>query len=101
MRKSYWGLQLFVFFGCFVLLSCSHQSVLPISEDVKVGREDAAKDCTELGKVTGTTLSAKGTAEEAIEDLKKDAARKGATYVKIGQYSAMGTAVSGIAYQCK
>ena len=83
------------------LASCSHQSVLPITEDVKVGRTDAGKDCREIGKVTGSSMTAKGSAEEALEDMKKDAARKGATYVKVNEYSALGTAVSGTAYQCR
>ena len=83
-----------------LLGACSSRSVTPDTKEVKVSREDADKDCKELGKITGTTLSAKGTAEEALADLKQEAANKGANYVVIKQYSANQTSVTGVAYEC-
>jgi uncharacterized protein YbjQ (UPF0145 family) len=84
----------------FVVAGCRSRSVLSDSKEVKVSREAADKDCRELGKITGTTLSTKGTQEEALEDLKKEAANKGANYVMVKEYSSMGTSVTGIAYEC-
>lgn len=78
---------------------CSSQSVLPETKDIKVSRK-APNDCKDLGKVSGRTLSAKGTPEEALEDMKKEAADKGATHVVVHQYSSNRTAVTGQAYQC-
>lgn len=80
--------------------ACSSRSVMPDSEEVKVSRDAADEDCKELGKITGTTSSVKGTREQALEDLKQTAANKGANYIMIKQYSAQGTAVTGIAYEC-
>ncbi len=82
------------------IAACSSQSVMPDKSGIKVGREKPAKDCKELGKVTGSTVNVKGTREEVLEDMKQNAADKGATYVEVLQYSDSGTAVTGLAYQC-
>ncbi len=92
-----------IFSASILLLSltaCSSRSVMPDAEEVKVSREAANKNCTEVGKITGTTSSIKGTREQALEDLIQTAANKGANYVMIKQYSTQGTAVTGIAYEC-
>ena len=82
------------------LSACSSRSVMPDAEEVKVSREAADEDCKEIGKITGTTSSAKGTREQALADLTQTAADKGANYVMVKQYSAQGTSVTGIAYEC-
>ena len=43
----------------------------------------------------------KGTQEQALGDLKREAANKGANYVMVKQYSDLGTSVTGIAYECR
>ena len=86
---------------CLMLVSaCSSRSVLSDGKEVKVSRDDADKNCKEIGKITGTTRSHKGTQEQALEDLKQEAANKGANYVVVKEYSAYGTSVTGIAYEC-
>jgi hypothetical protein len=80
---------------------CASRPVTPQVDDVKVSREPADKGCTELGKITGTTMSMKGTPEDALNDLKKEAANKGANYVMVKQYSDNQTSVTGIAYECR
>lgn len=81
--------------------ACAHQrSVLPDVKEVKVGREAAGDDCKELGPINGTTSTAQGTREQALADLKREAANKGANYVMIKQYSAYGTSVVGVGYEC-
>ena len=93
--KKLWMLSL-----GFALTACASRSVLPSAKEVKVSREAAGKNCKEVGKLTGSTASAQGTQEQALEDLKREAANKGANYVVVKQYSDYGTAVTGIAYEC-
>jgi hypothetical protein len=45
-------------------------------------------------------MSVNGTFEQALEDLKSDAALKGANVVKLESTSGTGTAVRGQAYLC-
>jgi Domain of unknown function (DUF4156) len=85
--------------GC-ILTGCASRSVLPDSQSVKVSREQPDAKCKEMGPITGTVASAKGTQEQALEDLKKEAANKGANYVVVKQYSAYGTSVTGLAFEC-
>lgn len=82
------------------LVACSSQPIKPEAKNVSVTREAVSEKCISLGPVEGRTISVKGTFEEALENLKLDAARKGATDVKIEATSAMGSAVRGEAYQC-
>lgn len=83
------------------LSACAHhRSVLPDVREVKVGREAAGDDCKEIGTLNGTTSSVKASQEQALEDLKREAANRGANYVMIKQYSAYGTSVVGIGYEC-
>ncbi len=82
------------------ICGCRSRSLLADSKDVQASREAAGSECREIGTITGTTISAKGTQEQALEDLKKEAADKGANYVQVKEYSSMGTSVTGIAYDC-
>ncbi len=91
---------LFIALLMFGLSGCRSRSLLADSKDVQVSRNEAESNCHEIGTMTGTTMSAKGTQEQALEDLKKEAANKGANYVQVKEYSATGTAVTGIAYEC-
>lgn len=93
----------FLFIGTFIgalLTSCSSHPIKPESKNVEVSRNAAGKSCKEIGRVEGRTKNIKGTFEEALEDLKLDAARKGANYVQIEQTGAMGQSVAGLAYFC-
>ena len=82
--------------------ACASRSVMPEAKDVTVSREAPnAKKCQEMGKITGSVASAKGTREQALDDLKREAANKGANYVMVKQYSDLGTQVTGIAYECR
>ena len=93
---------LLIVIGLFIS-GCSRvakMSNLPENDNVEVSREKADEDCEELGKVRGTTSSVKGTAEEALADMKQEAADKGANYVMVEQYSGNKTSVTGLAYKC-
>lgn len=79
---------------------CGSHPIKPAAENVKISRDDASSNCKELGAVEGRNQSVKGTFESALEDLKLDASRHGANFVKIEQTSGTGTAVRGMAYFC-
>jgi hypothetical protein len=83
-----------------LLANCSHQPLIPDAKNIEVRREAAGPKCLELGRVSGSVSTVKGTIEQAIEDMKLDAARKGANFVKMESTGAMGTSATGIAYQC-
>src|SRR5438128_247839 len=82
------------------IAGCASRSVLADAKEVKVSRDEPSSKCKEIGKLTGNASSTKGTQEEALADLKKEAANKGANYVVVKQYSTYGTAVTGIGYEC-
>lgn len=82
------------------LFGCTSHPIKPAAENVKVSREDAGKDCKEIGPVDGRVKNINGKFEEALEDLKLDASRKGANFVHIQQTGALGQAVTGTAYFC-
>ena len=83
-----------------IFSSCSHQAIVPEAKNVRIAREEPAKNCRNLGHVEGSVITAQGKIEDAIEDMKLDAARKGANFVQMGQTSALGKNVAGIAFQC-
>jgi hypothetical protein len=80
--------------------ACSHQAVIPEAKNVKIARENPSRDCREIGRVVGQVRTTSGSIEQAIDDMKLDAARKGANYVRMESTGAMGTSASGTAYQC-
>jgi len=107
MRESRIGLISSLVLGAILAVSlaagltgCGSHPIKPESENVKITRDEADEDCREIGPVEGRNSSVKGTFEQALEDLKIDAARKGANFVKIGATSGTGTAVHGVAYFC-
>lgn len=79
---------------------CSSHPIVPEAKNVEVSRNDAGRKCREIGPVQGSVVTAKGTVEQAIENMKLDAARKGANFVRMETTSALGTSVSGTAYFC-
>lgn len=87
--------------GSFLLLTaCSSMSTLPKEDNVKVSRDEPKKECKYLSKLEGRSANIKGTAEDALKDLKQEAANKGANYLVVRQYSDLGTSVTGEAYAC-
>ena len=82
------------------LTGCGTQPIKPEAKNIKVTREEVNSDCKELGLVEGRSLSTSTTFEHVLEDMKLDAARKGANVVKLETTSGTGTAVRGTAYVC-
>ncbi|MEQ1877342.1 MAG: DUF4156 domain-containing protein [Bdellovibrionia bacterium] len=83
-----------------LLSACASRSLTPDSEDVKMSREIPSESCKELGRVTGTSKSRKATHDELLADMRQDAAKKSANYVKVEEYSSLGTSVTGTAFSC-
>ena len=97
MKKN----QFFLLILLFLFVACtSAPPVKPEAKNVEVSRDQADDDCKEIGPVEGRNSSSKGTFELALENLKADAAGKGANFVQIQQSGAMGTSVKGTAYLC-
>ena len=95
VTRKYWSLSVLP-----LLIACSSKPIIPAAENVKLARANPSKDCREIGPVQGSVATTNGTIEQAIEDMKLDAARKGANYVRMESTSAYGTSVSGTAYDC-
>lgn len=81
------------------LLSCASKPVLD-ADDIKVTRDQADQDCKSLGPIDGRVITAKGTQEQAMENLKEEAVKKGANFVTIESIGAQGTTIRGQAYSC-
>ncbi len=84
-----------------LLISCTSQPVVPEASNVKVSRAKPSKDCEDLGPVVGTVQSKGGFTEAAVENMRLDAARKGANYIQMETTSAYGTTTQGTAYLCR
>ena len=83
------------------LMACSSHPVLPKKEDIKVSREAAGENCSSLGSIEGRTTKINGKDEDALEDLKEDAIKKGANYVQIESMGALASTIRGKAYFCQ
>ncbi len=90
-----------LFLSLLFLAACSSHPVLPKKEDIKVSREAAGENCDSLGSIEGRTTKINGKPEDALEDLKEDAIKKGANYVQIETMGALASTVRGKAYFCK
>ncbi|HPI41106.1 MAG TPA: DUF4156 domain-containing protein [Pseudobdellovibrionaceae bacterium] len=84
-----------------VLSACTTHPVIPTVGDIKISREKPDSDCEDLGFIEGRVSDSKGTTEQAVENLKEEAIKKGANYVKMETIGALGTSVRGQAYYCR
>jgi hypothetical protein len=94
-------IQIALFVSLGSLVSCSSTPIVPSAASIKISREiPKDPECKNLGRVQGKTISVKPDLEGAIEDMKKEAAYKGANYLVMETASAYETSVSGTAYFC-
>tara|TARA_B110001454_G_C12723330_1_gene436745 strand:- start:36401 stop:36700 length:300 start_codon:yes stop_codon:yes gene_type:complete len=94
-------IQFALFVSVGSLMACSSTPIVPSADSIKISRETPKDpECKNLGRVQGKTVSVKPDLEGAIEDMKKEAAYKGANYLVMETASAYETAVSGTAYYC-
>jgi hypothetical protein len=92
--------HLTLLFSVVLISACTSTPFIPDKERVAVKNEAPDEDCVKVGPVRGAVISAKGTIEEATEDMRRDAASKGANFVRFEQASETGTAVTGTAFKC-
>lgn len=90
----------YLYLSGLVLTACTSHPVLPEKSDVIVSRSEAAESCKLLGPVEGRSNRVNATAAEALDDLKSDAIKKGANFVKIEAMGALSSSIRGTAYLC-
>ncbi len=83
-----------------VFSGCSSHPVLPEKSDIKVSRDNPSDKCKNLGAIEGRSRKVNAKPEDALEDLKEEAIRKGADYVRIETMGAQSTTIRGTAYFC-
>ena len=101
MRRTAFVLTILLAAAFLLTLSrCASRPIVPDTSDVKVSRENPKSECKDLGRVTGTTSKINARPEDALADMKDEAAKKGANYVQVGEYSSTGGSVVGFAFSC-
>ncbi len=80
--------------------ACSSHPVLPEKSDIKVSRDTPSEKCKNLGPIEGRSTKISAKPEDALDDLKLEAIRKGADYVKIEMMGAQSSVIRGTAYFC-
>jgi hypothetical protein len=83
-----------------LLWACASRPVTPDADEVKISRDNPESECQEIGRITGTSSSRMATHDDLLKDLREDAAKRGANYVRVEEYASYGTAVNGTAYNC-
>lgn len=81
------------------LAGCASKPILE-KDDIKVTRDKPSESCQDLGAIEGRVTSLKGTVEQAMEDLKSEAVKKGADFVQVETIGAQGAVVRGRAFNC-
>jgi|FLYM01.1.fsa_nt_gi hypothetical protein len=90
----------FVFALIFLLIGCGSRPIIPDKSNLVVTRETPAPECENMGNIIGRTMTVTGSKDSAVDDLKEQAANKGATHLQVHQFSDMGTAVTGTIFKC-
>ena len=92
-----------VLFSLAALLgACSNTPPInPDGNNIEVSRAKADDDCKKIGNVQGRVTHHSQGFDDALRNLKEDAAGQGANYVQLQKSGAMGQSVSGVAYICE
>jgi hypothetical protein len=83
-----------------LFVACSSHPVLPEKSDIKVSRDTPSDKCKNLGTIEGRSTKMNAKSEDALDDLKGEAIKKGADYVKIEIMGAQTSVIRGTAYFC-
>ena len=89
-----------VLLAALFLTACSSHPVLPEKSDIKVSRDTPSEKCKNLGAIEGRSTKMAAKPEDALDDLKSEAIKKGADYVKIETMGAQSSVIRGTAYFC-
>ncbi len=80
--------------------ACSSHPVIPEKSDIKVSRNEPSNKCKNLGAIEGRSTKTNAKPEDALEDLKSEAIKKGADYVKVEMMGAQSSVIRGTAFFC-
>ncbi len=86
--------------AALVFSACSSHPVIPEKDDIKVSRDNPSDKCKNLGPIEGRSTKLNAKPEDALEDLKSEAVRKGADYVRIETMGAQSSSIRGTAFFC-
>ncbi len=84
-----------------VFLLCLTQCQTTHYEHVRVGSSYPQGNCDERGQVIGNASSYKDARKKSIDDMRHQAARLDANYVRLVAVASYGSAARGIAYRCR
>lgn len=98
--KSRKGLYLLKRIALFLILATTGCQTTPYGS-VQVSHNYPPGQCQELGQVIGHTNTRDQAREQALQDLRMQAARLNGNYVRLLAVTAYGTAARGIAYRCR
>lgn len=93
-------MKIHLILSSLILTACTSHPVIPEKSDIIVSRNEAAENCKSLGPIEGRSNRVNATPAEALDDLKAEAIKKGANYIKIETMGALASAVRGMAYIC-
>ena len=79
--------------------ACASKDVITKTEDVKFSRVDPPKRVSRSLGQSVVAPPSSGKTEEAVSDMKTDAAHKGANFVKVWRTFGYRTVVTGVAYR--
>lgn len=91
---------LIVMAAVLIFSGCSSHPVLPEKSDIKVSRDNPSDKCKSLGAIEGRSRKVHAKPEDALEDLKEEAIRRGADYVRIEAMGAQSSTIRGTAFFC-
>lgn len=90
---------------CYIILvlvfsGCASKPLID-KDDIKLTRDEPSASCQSLGLIEVRSISIKPDEKKLMEELKVEARKKGADYVKVEALGAQGGAIRGQAYSCR
>ena len=92
--------NMLLLFGLVVFAACVSDPKRPDGGGVRVSHDSPGKNCEQLDQVIGTSATRSSAYENALKDIKREAASRGGNYVKILAISSHGSAIRGMSYRC-
>jgi hypothetical protein len=89
---------------CYIILtlffaSCASKPLVDV-DDIKLTRDEPKASCQSLGVIDVKSISVKPNEKQMMDEMRTEARKKGADFVKIEGMGAMGTSLRGQAYNC-
>jgi hypothetical protein len=81
------------------LIGCSSKPLLEV-RDIKITRDEPSRSCRSLGVLDIKSLSIRPDEKKMIDEMRNEARKKGANFVRVQEMGALGTSVRGEAFDC-